>query len=529
MPSKFTPTDEQDAIIAAVADPSGTSVMVEAGAGCAKSATLELAAPGVRQPALALAFNRSIAQELKPRLPSNFEVKTFNGLGYGAWMRANPQVKRWEMDDRKIGKLVSQLAKDRQQQLSSDQWDQARRLVSAAQLAGISPGDMGAPLTPDLPEEWLTLAEDCWISADDAPQLIELAHEVLSQSIELARRGTLCFDDQIYCPTVLGGKFPRYPRVFSDESQDLNRLNHEMLRQSLAADGRLTAVGDSRQAIYAFRGADSDSMRNLRRVRQQWTDRQLTMTFRCPRAVVARQLEHFPAFRAAASAAEGQFATVHSLDDSPENVPAGALHGWDIPRIKAQHPTGRSLAVLCRNNAPLLSLAFKLIRGGTGVQMLGRDIGKGLQQLSRKIVPQDATPADATAGAIADWMTREESLARANGKEERVSRIRDQGESLLACLEGSGARDAGELRAVIDQLFSRSAGQIVLSSIHRAKGLEWDTVVHLDPWRIPSKFAKRMAAEGDHSQLRQEWNLRYVCETRTRHTLVNANLEDFEA
>lgn len=525
--SKLSPTDEQCAIISAVADPAAASVMVEAGAGTAKSTTLQLAAPGIRIPALGLAFNRAIAKELQPKLPSNFTVKTFNGLGYGAWIRANPSVTRFEMDERKLGKLVSQTAKDRKISLSSDSWDSCRRLVSGAMNAGLSPGDIGTPLVADTPESWLEIADALWIPREDTEFLTDIAREVLERDIELARSGIISFDDQVYCSAILGGQFPRYPVLFADESQDLSPLNHQMLRHSIRPDGRLVAVGDSRQAIYAFRGADSESMDNMRKIMPSWTDRQLTMTFRCPAVIVKRQLQHYPAYRAAPGNPEGAFHAIQPADTPPEAMDLQQMYGWSIPVIRQLYPEGRSLAVLCRNNAPLLSLAFKLIRGGYGCQVLGRDIGKGLQALSRKILPDDSAPATSCVLAITDWLEREESLARANGKEEHISGIRDRGESLLACHEGSGARSAGELRAVIQQLFEKTSGQIVLSTIHRAKGLEWDTVVHLDSFRIPSKFARRAVAAGDRSQMKQEMNLRYVCETRTRFLLVNANLEDY--
>jgi hypothetical protein len=182
--------------------------------------------------------------------------------------------------------------------------------------------------------------------------------------------------------------------------------------------------------------------------------------------------------------------------------------------------------VLCRNNSPLLSLAFRLIRNQIGVVMLGRDIGKGLIQLSRKIIPDDNTDRFQCSGLVAAWIETETSLARVNGHEERVAGITDRGECLLAVI-GSGCRDAGELRQMLTKLFASENGRVQLSTIHRAKGLEADCVLHLDPWRIPSKFAQEAAKLGDTRQLQQEWNLLYVCETRTKHTLINADLQDF--
>jgi hypothetical protein len=46
--------------------------------------------------------------------------------------------------------------------------------------------------------------------------------------------------------------------------------------------------------------------------------------------------------------------------------------------------------------------------------------------------------------------------------------------------------------------------------------------VHLDPWRIPSRYAKTPA------EIEQEHNLQYVLETRTKHTLILANVKDFK-
>jgi superfamily I DNA/RNA helicase len=53
-----------------------------------------------------------------------------------------------------------------------------------------------------------------------------------------------------------------------------------------------------------------------------------------------------------------------------------------------------------------------------------------------------------------------------------------------------------------ERLFS-SEGPIELLSGHKAKGLEWNDVFHLDPWRIPSKFAK--GKEQKEQELKLPW------------------------
>lgn len=523
------PTEEQQAVVDQIG--AKPHLIVQAYAGCAKTSTLELASQKVRVPGLALAFNKSIASEMSKRISKTFKVQTLNGFGYGAWMRGQPEVSKWDLDGKKVGKLCSQVAKDHKVELSGDQWDSLRQLVGSAMLSGLVPRDEGQPLVPDRLETWQDLADDCQLDKDDFAVLYDLARDVLEENNRLARQGIISFDDQVYCPTVLGGKWPQYPVVFVDESQDLSPLNHRMLELGLRPGGKLVAVGDSRQAIYAFRGADAQSMQRVEELmlrHGELAERKLTLTFRCPKVVVERQQEHAPGFRAWSQNPQGSFARWEQTDGQR----ALGEFSWtwkEVERALEQVPKARpQLAVLCRNNGPLLALAFKLIRQGIGPVMLGRDIGKGLVQLSRKLCPEDSCPADLVAGKVEDWKEKECALARANRHEEKVAGICDRAECLQAVLTHAEVRDAGQLRLMLEKLFSRSDGQVTLSSIHKAKGLEWDFVLHLDPWRVPSKWARRAAMEGDHSQLEQEWNLKYVCETRSKFMLVEADLGDFQ-
>src|SRR5215471_18996406 len=301
MPVSHPPTEEQAAIIEAVAA-NNTSLMVSAYAGTAKSTTLEMAAPGVRGPALALAFNKKIATELQDRLPANFKSQTLNSVGHGAWIRA---INRGsiQLDGNKLGKIVSLIAKDNKVPLMTWQWEAVRNAVRDAMQAGLSPGDIGEPLIADTLENWNDLLES--MDEEDNDMLVDLSRQTLKLSVDMARGGQISFDDQIYCPTILGGVWTRYPQVFVDESQDLSPLNHVMLTK--VSSGLLTAVGDKRQAIYLFRGADATSMENMRKLRPTWQDLKLTLTFRCPRVIVARQQEHAPGYTAAPSNIDGQF------------------------------------------------------------------------------------------------------------------------------------------------------------------------------------------------------------------------------
>ena len=76
------------------------------------------------------------------------------------------------------------------------------------------------------------------------------------------------------------------------------------------------------------------------------------------------------------------------------------------------------------------------------------------------------------------------------------------------------------------RLFEAGGSAVTLSTIHRAKGLEWDVVLHLDPGESHPASLGRPRRRAIRSRS-AKFNLRYVCKTRTKDVLVNANLEDF--
>lgn len=519
---EFPPTEEQEAIMSA-ASGKDSSLMVQAYAGCAKTTSLELASKKVRIPALAIAFNKATANQLGKRFASNFKVQTMNSLGLGAWMRARPGMTLAEPDGKKVGRLISAIDREWKTKLTSEEWADCRDLVRLVMQAGVSINDEGSPMAPDLPAVWRSIADDLWITDDGFERHYDIAREALTRSIAESRMGILSFDDQVYCSTILGGKFPQYPVIMVDEAQDLSPLNHRMVELSLRQDGRIIAVGDSKQAIYAFRGADSESMEKIRALRKDWVDRPLTMTFRCPKIVVDRQQGHAPGFRAAPTNADGLFSRLKDMWQD-EGKTMGGWSFLDLQKAADAINPEATIAVLCRNNAPLVTLAMKLIRSGIGPVMLGRDLGKGMIKLLHKVSGDPMMSSEHVIGSLTAWKDKETADAVAAGQDEKVASINDRYHCLMAIMD-SGVHTAGEAEAVIEKVFSREGGRLVLSTIHKAKGLEWDVVMHLDPWRIPSKFALEQQNLGNMTPITQDRNLKYVCETRAKHTLMQGNLD----
>jgi DNA helicase II / ATP-dependent DNA helicase PcrA len=474
------PTPEQEAIVEA-AQTCKDSLLINALAGAAKTTTLDLICRALPpQPILSLAFNKRIAEEMKKRLPGHVSPMTLNSIGHRVWGTA--VGKRLVVDTKKSYNLlkahVDELPRG-QRRAAYETFSETLNAIRQAKIAGYIPESLG---------KVGLIGSEAFFAGLEEDVPIETVNAVLCASIRASFAANIDFDDQIYMSTLFGGTFPQYPLVLVDEAQDLSGINHAMLER-LAASSRLIAVGDPWQSIYAFRGAVTASMSRLE-TRFAMSALGLSISFRCPRAVVRHAHKRVPHMRWPEWAAEGKVQT---------------LERWDANRIE------NNSTIICRNNAPLFSLALRLIRAGRGINLVGTDIGSGLVRALKKLGPETMLQHEVL-DAIESWETA------AISKKKSPTSVHDKAECLRVFAKYG--RNLKESVAYAEHLF-KSQGPIQLLSGHKSKGLEWPVVYHLDPWRIPSKYAS------SHEEIEQEKNVEYVITTRAKEALYLVNLEDF--
>lgn len=483
----MTPTTEQQAIIDA-AKSTSSNLLVNALAGTAKSTTIEMLCNKVTGiPILYLVFNKRNSDEAKKRMPGHVEVKTFNAIGHQVW--SGVVGKRLSVDSGKMYQILKGVI---------DEQPKARQAFLRSEMADILRWLRFAKRDGFVPKRWAGVGKAIftdyseWTERyDDEPEddIRDIIFDCLGRSIETAYAGAIDFDDQIYMPVIFGGTWPKFPLVCVDEAQDLSPLNHAMLEKLVFK--RVIAVGDPWQSIYAFRGAVQNGMRELAR-RWSMTEFPLSMTFRVPKRGVERAQARVPHFRAYEANGEGHIEELSSWN--ADSIPDGA-------------------AIICRNNAPLFSCALKLLKNGRSIKLIGMDIGAGLVRVLKKLGPAQMTDVQIQT-SLSTWLSRE--LKRAK-REETVYEKYECLQVLIA-----GHHDLNSAIMAAESLFKRE-GPIQLLSGHKAKGLEWNTVYHLDPWRIPSKFAKP-----DSEEMEQEMNIRYVIETRFKKEMYLIDLEGFD-
>lgn len=494
---EIKPTEEQEAVIEFLKTQK-ESLIVNALAGSAKTTTLVMAAHAMpMQPTLSLAFNKKIADEMARRLPSYIKCSTLNSIGHGVW--GNAIGKRLNLDTGKnydaVQAIMARLRPEDRQSLG-EAFGSILTAIRAAKSSGYIPEKyekMGNALI-----DQGTFHASATASLDVEPDELfwAIVDEALCTSIAEGFSGKIDFDDQLYLSNCFGGTFPKYPVVMVDEAQDLSPLNHSMVEKMVG--GRLIAVGDPRQAIYAFRGAHTSSMSIMK---QAFNMEELTLSisFRCSKEVVKIAQKRAPHMKSPDWAIEGK---VEILDEwSPSTPPDGSF-------------------VICRNNAPLFKTAMRFIRAGRGVKIAGSDVGTSLLKLLNKMGKPD-DPQEAVLTAIEAW--REKELAKAS--KSREGPINDRADCMLVFAEnGKGLRES---LAFAKHLFEAS-GPVQFMTGHKAKGLETENVYYLDSFLIPSKWSRKAADAGDNSALEQELNLNYVIVSRSKDSLFYVNSEDLK-
>jgi DNA helicase-2/ATP-dependent DNA helicase PcrA len=162
-----------------------------------------------------------------------------------------------------------------------------------------------------------------------------------------------------------------------------------------------------------------------------------------------------------------------------------------------------------------------MIRKGIGARVEGREIGLSLLTLVNRFKARSLGDLDDKLG---DHRWKECSRLRSRGMESKATALDDKIDSLRAVMES--VKDIGELRPRITSLFGDTEpGQtprvITLSTVHKAKGREWDRIYLLGREQLmPSRYAKQ------EWELRQERNLIYVAVTRAKKELVEVEYVD---
>lgn len=483
----FTPSIYQQRVFDFIQRGSGSAI-INAVAGSGKTTTIVKATELIpaSQSVTFLAFNKKIATELQSRVPAHVKAATFHSQGFSAWRRFSDGSVT--VDGDKLRNLVKREFTSMEIEAFGAT---IQKLVGIAKSSGIG------SILPDEPQVWLELADHYDIALSEIEEVkrrtIDAARMLLAKSIvaACADASVIDFDDMLYMPLIKDCPFYKVDWLFVDEAQDTNAVQLALLRRMLKPGGRLVAVGDPKQAIYGFRGADASAMLNITQA-FNCQELPLTISYRCAQSVVRLAQTLVPYIEAAPTAPEGEI-----LHVGMNNV---VFTNKDV--------------IICRNTAPLVELAFTLIGKGTGCKVLGREIGAQLTSLVNKMGVKELEP---MLGKLDQFCEREVAKFLSKGQEERAEAVKDKVECIRAIANSlvEGNRTYAALIRAIEGMFSDNGdGLLTLCTAHKSKGLEWERVFIYRSELMPSKWARQAW------QKEQESNLQYVAWTRAKRILV---------
>lgn len=469
------PTDEQLAVLEA-AD-SGRPLKIKAYAGAGKTSTLKmLAARRPKQSGRYLAFNRDIAKDAKKKFPTSVVCTTWHALA----LRQVPEYFRDKLDLPKepphdlleryglgplrlpstVGKTVELSAF----QLGATIQDATARFCNSAQ----SEPDVRHIQVSDLINER---------SAEELKSmLLPYVKRHWEESLSKASRSGISPD--VYLK-VWQMSEPRIEAdyVMCDEGQDSSGLMLAVLRKQTHL--QVLVVGDAHQQIYEWRGA----INAMDYVRADQVA--LTESFRFGKrfAVLATKV----------------------LELLGDTVPLRGQSHINSALIEEQDQRTAVNAILCRKNATVIGELARGLEAGHRVAV----------RANVKEIMAFANGADRLMRGQRAWSPTSLALFD-TWKDVQEYANTFSGRDLLPIVKIIDDQGTDYLRSLLTRISKEEDADYVISTIHGAKGLEWDRV------RVCGDFRFKREDDGSMTLTDEEKRLLYVGITRAR-TLMDVS------
>lgn len=503
-------------IVQAVAGAGKTTVIV----GCANLIPDDMSG-------LFLAFNKSIADELKGRLPSYVESKTMNSLGFSI-LRQYFQSKglhNVSIDPNRTYKIINRVV---DYKLRNQYSREICFLVNMCKANGYTNKSCNAPFSIGCVDhsvlDSMCIKFSKTVKPKDKTAVFNAVCDVLAASFDIKviiKEGVIDFDDQKWLTVchALDKKLqapPKFDAIFVDELQDLNPVDQRLVKMVSTKQSFVMGVGDRRQSIYAFRGADMNSMDNFKST-FDCEEMPLSITYRCSKELVKHAKKIVPEIEPFSEAKDGE------VNEEQIEIPFDKLQSGDL--------------IMCRNNAPLLPLAYEMIRNSVPFVLKGKDIVSDIVEIinstsARKIwvdnprvkgkkMPKmslEGVDKETLAKNISKWYDDSiNALEDLNFDTEAMRQeINDKYNVLLTFVDMTIEDSAQAVVDEINDLFSNQddSNAVVLSTIHKAKGLEADRAFLYSKETMYANGVKADMPKEKFWMYDQERNLDYIARTR---------------
>jgi superfamily I DNA/RNA helicase len=459
------------------------NIIVAAGPGSGKSTLLlELlkATPSFKKTILT-AFNKSIQEEISTKVPSHVKVSTLHSLGYSI-------LRRNVSENFNVNKYKSfQIAKKALSLKNKKEKERDAYIFNLCKIVDLS----RLNLVTDV-RDIETLCDRYSISTingemEDAQKLMAAIDEYNDST---HKKFDIDFTDMLWLTysKVKNVDFPKYDVVMTDELQDLNPLQKALVERIISPRGRFIGVGDERQTIYGFMGANLEALESFKS-RPNTVTMPLSVTYRCGKAIVEEANNVFP-----------------GLEAYEENC-LGEVRRGDLNEVE------QGDFVVCRNNMPLISAWIRIVKQGKRANILGKEFGENLIVIIDKLAKhRDYKKASQAILQEKEQQLREKGHPRPTHSQSYQSLVEKL--AIVDILKEEFGSFQTMREKVSEIYLDDISGAVLLSTIHKIKGREARRTFFLESGLIPSKYAETP------TDLYQEECLRYVAITRAKESLI---------
>lgn len=447
------------------------------------------------------AFNKSIAEELKIKMPKA-NVTTIHSYGMRMIQTLGIKLK---VDSNKYWSIAEEAIKDCNPEFATKKEKNcfAFNMLKLYDLFRVNLLE----ITDDKQLDRYTITQLCLNNGiEESYQLYNvfcifwvLQKKYNAQMLKKSSTGKefkIDFTDMIYLPVQFQKElqFPKNDIVIGDEVQDWSVCQQAIV--SLAkGNGKSIMVGDEKQSIYLFAGADAKAWKKLE-TQDKTVKMPLSVCYRCAKSIVEKARTVYDHILPFDGQIEGEVIEGDSADVFDAEI-------GDF--------------VLCRNTRPLISLWYDFTVMNKKSYVKGDETKKELLKLIESVSEMN----------VEDGLNRldyklqvlhEKLLTQGVEPEKNYSYCNfvEQIECVKILIEKSDCiNNMSDLYAILENVFSGSPQEkICLMTMHKSKGLEADNVYIIRLDLLPSKYAQT------EEQLLQEKNLKYVAFTRAKKKLI---------
>lgn len=436
----------------------GDSLVIKAFAGCGKTSTLNMVAAELPKPSLYIAFNKSIAEEATTKFPVHVECKTINSLAWRAIVKTSKSAYGKKLQGFFDYSEITEHPSVHPDNIFDYKIEVVRLVTGYCQSDITDIKDYVYKCGVEYPESKAE-AIKFWGDVSTASHSAKMTHDVYLKLFQLSK------------PSL------PYSVIYLDEAQDSNNVTLSIVLGQKHA--QIIIVGDEYQAIYGWRGA-VNALHNL------------------PKRFEPYYLSE--SFRFTPDIAEKASAITY-------------ITGNDVPVIgkaAVRKTDPKSSAILVRTNATLLTTLAAAVKEDKRVYVIAdlSDLWKKVYHISSLKFGQDIRYPDKE---LSQYKTYAELMKAA----EKLPELKKLINATFALSDGGLTANINAIKAIT--VSDPSDADFTVSTVHKAKGLEWDNVVVSDDI-IP--FISEGSSLSEQLSKDQLLNLIYVAITRAKINVV---------